>query len=1018
MNFFEYEKSERTVYADFAEAIAEILRTAILENGTIRVQQIQHRAKSIESLRVKLDKAGVPPEAAIEETIKDLAGCRIVLYSLGDIARLNNQQILFENFDVDWSRTKLHFPQLDSEDQTSQFIGDNYVVKLKADRTNLVEYRAFAGLRCEIQVQTILNHAWSETAHDTIYKRPILTGVGAVQMDGIFARMKAIQEKYLLPAEYEFQKVLGDFNRLLDGQNIVDADILGRIRGSENNNERVELLEKYESSVLGLLDDPTAVAADIRSAITECLQKSFRTSVEPIETQFGTYPGRTPLDVTEKSISILNRIRYVDPEDGFNCLATLYEDAPDDQIREKLLEAVEVLAKYELSVWKQAGPAVQKILLDAISNISSDRLSALKPLMIRVAKCGLSSEVEGASSTSQTFTWHFGPVVVNEPLKVVRADSLNLLKDLFETSKSVTELRSVYSAMTEAARLPNRGDFADELILQVMQDSVELVRFLRERVHAIPYELAESIEEDMFFRYRRSISLPADVLDNAAVKDINDSLIEEIRLFRDTLNEIEEFVIFKTLVGFESKFDYEWDLAEDATDFEARDRYRIARLDEYVAEVTAKNSDEWFERLNGFASIESTDAAFFPMMGEFVAKTATVQPKIVRAWLDKLSGEPLEKFKPGLLRGLYESDPVSAMKYVDTSIEEQRDLSGVMRFLANAEPFNKDIFEKGFRASIDQKNLEAIWSALEASAKRPNDLGIDFAQDVLLASIDQLDDEARYHWTQPVWGWGARNGLLEKLSVERRSTFFEYLENLPEIDYRAEEILGVFAKDKPEQVVDMFGRRLIREREEKASRTDPISPKRYDAIPFEFHRLHEVMGGAEDSVVDSAFDWSREEEHWLMELSSARFVKLLFPDGSSLLNDKLMAFVKSGDDLHQTFVVAVLKNYQGSEFIDPILREVVAVTSDDELLRRVRIALASTGVLHGEFGHRNALRKQLKSMEDWKNDNREPVKTFAEKTIHSINNEIAAAERAAREEMAMRKLQYDEPLDADDNGSS
>ena len=187
MNLSEYEATGRTIYRAFAEAVATILKAAIAANGSINVQQIQHRAKAPDSLRQKLENAGVTPDGAVEDAAKDLAGCRLVLYSNSDVARLNNARILFDNIEIVWERTKFHFPRNGEDSNSSQFIGDNYVVRLKPDRAALVEYSAFAGLLCEVQVQTILNHAWSETAHDTIYKRPSLDGIGGVQLTGIDA---------------------------------------------------------------------------------------------------------------------------------------------------------------------------------------------------------------------------------------------------------------------------------------------------------------------------------------------------------------------------------------------------------------------------------------------------------------------------------------------------------------------------------------------------------------------------------------------------------------------------------------------------------------------------------------------------------------------------------------------------------------------------------------------------------------------------------------------------------------
>ena len=64
----------------------------------------------------------------------------------------------------------------------------------------LPEYANFAGMRCEIQVQTILNHAWAEMAQDTVYKAPKLGDFGARHFDSIKKRLHKVARKYLLPA--------------------------------------------------------------------------------------------------------------------------------------------------------------------------------------------------------------------------------------------------------------------------------------------------------------------------------------------------------------------------------------------------------------------------------------------------------------------------------------------------------------------------------------------------------------------------------------------------------------------------------------------------------------------------------------------------------------------------------------------------------------------------------------------------------------------------------------------------
>src|SRR5207244_443352 len=97
-------------------------------------------------------------------------------------------------------------------------------------------------LRCEIQIQTILIHAWAETSHDITYKRSEAKGFGKRAMDSIEARLIKIMDEYLLPAGYEFQKVQHDFQRLMQGKELFDRDALAALDASSNNNERHDIL--------------------------------------------------------------------------------------------------------------------------------------------------------------------------------------------------------------------------------------------------------------------------------------------------------------------------------------------------------------------------------------------------------------------------------------------------------------------------------------------------------------------------------------------------------------------------------------------------------------------------------------------------------------------------------------------------------------------------------------------------------------------------------------------------------
>ena len=397
MTLDEYEQTGQALYADFAHTIESILRAALIANGSVRFQAIQRRAKDTSEVRKKLNGA----DASIEASVKDLAGARIVVYSNSDVVRLNQFEILRGNFEIVWERTKFHYPNSSGEVDQSQFVGHNYVVRLNESRAALPEYRRFAGLQCEVQVQTILDHAWSETAHDTIYKSPSLNGVGAAQLAKIKERMRDVQQKYLRRAGYEFQQILNDFEHIVSGQRLVDSDILAAIRDASDNNVRVELLEQYETVVLPIIDDKAAAAPEIRSMLIEAARNTHSLAVAPRETSYGSMSGLTHEDVIEKIISILAHIQYVEPAEAYLAFASLYLVFDEPELKQKILDAVGELARHALPVWRRFGPAMQEVLLDAVSATPNEHLVSTRPLMIEVLGKCLKSEVTGTSRILQ-----------------------------------------------------------------------------------------------------------------------------------------------------------------------------------------------------------------------------------------------------------------------------------------------------------------------------------------------------------------------------------------------------------------------------------------------------------------------------------------------------------------------------------------------------------------------------------------------------------------------------------------
>ena len=145
MNINEYAAGGQALYQDFAEVVANILNQAIA-TATLKASrpQSQHRAKDAVRLRARLEESGEGEASNIEELRKDLAGCRLIFYSNGDLNEFLHSRILHDNFDIDYDSTKIHHP-VSKDGSEPQYRGYNFVVRLKESRTSLPEYARFAG---------------------------------------------------------------------------------------------------------------------------------------------------------------------------------------------------------------------------------------------------------------------------------------------------------------------------------------------------------------------------------------------------------------------------------------------------------------------------------------------------------------------------------------------------------------------------------------------------------------------------------------------------------------------------------------------------------------------------------------------------------------------------------------------------------------------------------------------------------------------------------------------------------
>jgi putative GTP pyrophosphokinase len=159
----------RSHYENLAQVARDIM-VQCLAAENIRVHSIEARAKSVDSFERKavtpLDADPAKPKYPNPlDEITDLAGIRVITFFPRTVATVD--AVLSREFDI-----------VEKSDKSAELLREgrfgyysvHYLVRLSERRRSLPEYSRFSPRVFEIQVRTILQHAWAEIEHDIQYK--------------------------------------------------------------------------------------------------------------------------------------------------------------------------------------------------------------------------------------------------------------------------------------------------------------------------------------------------------------------------------------------------------------------------------------------------------------------------------------------------------------------------------------------------------------------------------------------------------------------------------------------------------------------------------------------------------------------------------------------------------------------------------------------------------------------------------------------------------------------------------
>lgn len=236
------------LYQTFESEIEHQIKR-ILQTNEITYNAITSRLKSRESLAEKIDrKQGKYTHIS---DVTDIVGVRIITYYSEDVDKI--AEIIEREFDVDTENSIDKRKSL--EPDRFGYCSVHYVVKMSSNRLSLPEYKAFDGLKCEIQIRSVLQHAWAEIEHDIGYKSEITV---PKEMRRSFSRIAGLLEI----ADKEFDQIR---HALIEYKNSAETQI-----------EDKDFLEReLDAVILQVMLESNEKVININTHISKLLKRSL-----------------------------------------------------------------------------------------------------------------------------------------------------------------------------------------------------------------------------------------------------------------------------------------------------------------------------------------------------------------------------------------------------------------------------------------------------------------------------------------------------------------------------------------------------------------------------------------------------------------------------------------------------------------------------------------------------------------------------------------------------------------------
>lgn len=261
MNYIELKtefENKIVEYESLGKNVVESLRI-LLNSNKIKNLSIYFRVKDVDSFLEKIERKSY--EKPFQET-EDICGIRVICYYQKDITRI--EEIIKKEFTIHESFNK----ESDLDYNQFGYRSHHLIASVKKDWEKTPNFRGLSELKFELQVRTVLMHAWAEIEHNLAYKSELQTPKQfRRKLHRISAKLEEADEQFeeLKKESEEYQKQLLDEakkNKLVSDKNtelnidslqaFMDSNFPKRIQGIEATGKLLNQMVEYDITLKDL----------------------------------------------------------------------------------------------------------------------------------------------------------------------------------------------------------------------------------------------------------------------------------------------------------------------------------------------------------------------------------------------------------------------------------------------------------------------------------------------------------------------------------------------------------------------------------------------------------------------------------------------------------------------------------------------------------------------------------------------------------------------------------------------